>query len=93
MRLAAMDTSAAAFRKLDHDNDGRISALEAADNPKVCRGVHHGRQGQRWVFEQGRIRGDESCLAECHERDRRFEPDAEIALQYPAEIVRQIPER
>jgi hypothetical protein len=36
MRLAAMDTSEAAFRKLDHDNDGRISALEAADNPKVA---------------------------------------------------------
>jgi hypothetical protein len=36
LRLAAMDTSPAAFRKLDHDNDGRISALEAADNPKVA---------------------------------------------------------
>ena len=36
MRLAVMDTSAAAFRKLDRDNDGRISALEAADNPKVA---------------------------------------------------------
>jgi EF hand len=36
MRLAAMDTSAAAFRKLDRDNDGRISALEAADSPKVA---------------------------------------------------------
>ena len=36
MRLAVMDTSAAAFRKLDKDNDGRISALEAADNLKVA---------------------------------------------------------
>jgi cell division protein FtsN len=36
MRLAAMDTSAAAFRKLDTDNDGRISALEAAENPRVA---------------------------------------------------------
>src|SRR5262245_59596990 len=36
MRLAAMDTSPSAFRKLDHDNDGRISALEAADNPKLA---------------------------------------------------------
>jgi hypothetical protein len=36
MRLAAMDTSAAAFRKLDADNDGRISALEAAENPPVA---------------------------------------------------------
>jgi len=36
MRLAAMDTSAAAFRKLDDDKDGRISALEAADNPRVA---------------------------------------------------------
>jgi hypothetical protein len=36
MRLAAMDTSPAAFRKLDADNDGRISALEAADNPRVA---------------------------------------------------------
>jgi hypothetical protein len=36
LRLAAMDTSEAAFRKLDADNDGRISALEAADNPHVA---------------------------------------------------------
>ena len=36
MRLAAMDTSAAAFRKLDEDNDGRVSALEAANNPRVA---------------------------------------------------------
>jgi len=36
LRLARMDTSAAAFRKLDADNDGRISALEAADNPRVA---------------------------------------------------------
>src|SRR3569833_1794201 len=36
MRLAAMDTSPNAFRKLDKDNDDRISALEAADNPKVA---------------------------------------------------------
>ena len=36
LRLAAMDTSAAAFRKLDADNDGRISAIEAADNPRVA---------------------------------------------------------
>jgi hypothetical protein len=36
LRLAAMDTSAAAFRKLDADNDGRISALEAAENPRVA---------------------------------------------------------
>jgi hypothetical protein len=36
LRLAKMDTSAAAFRKLDADNDGRISPLEAADNPRVA---------------------------------------------------------
>ena len=36
MRLAAMDTSEAAFRKLDEDKDGRISALEAANNPRVA---------------------------------------------------------
>jgi Ca2+-binding EF-hand superfamily protein len=36
MRLAKMDTSITAFRKLDANNDGRISALEAADNPKVA---------------------------------------------------------
>src|SRR3984893_4510442 len=36
LRLAAMDTSEAAFRKLDADNDGRISAIEAADNPRVA---------------------------------------------------------
>src|SRR5438046_1440027 len=36
LRLSKLDTSDAAFRKLDHDGDGRISALEAADNPKVA---------------------------------------------------------
>jgi Ca2+-binding EF-hand superfamily protein len=36
LRLSRMDTSMAAFRRLDKDNDGRISALEAADNPKVA---------------------------------------------------------
>ena len=36
LRLSRMDTSMAAFRKLDKDSDGRISALEAADNPKVA---------------------------------------------------------
>ncbi|MDB6105692.1 MAG: hypothetical protein JWO52_5691 [Gammaproteobacteria bacterium] len=36
LRLARMDTSVAAFRKLDTDNDGRISALEAAENPRVA---------------------------------------------------------
>lgn len=36
LRLAAIDTSVAAFRKLDEDNDGRISALEAAENPRIA---------------------------------------------------------
>src|SRR5882757_8971649 len=36
LRLARMDTSVAAFRKLDADNDGRISPLEAADNPRIA---------------------------------------------------------
>ena len=36
MRLSRMDTSITAFRKLDQDGDGRISALEAAENPKVA---------------------------------------------------------
>lgn len=36
MRLASMDTSVSAFHKLDEDNDGRISALEAANNPTVA---------------------------------------------------------
>jgi hypothetical protein len=35
-RLAAIDISDAAFRKLDTDHDGRISALEANANPKVA---------------------------------------------------------
>lgn len=36
LRLSKLDTSDAAFRKLDQDNDARISALEAAENPKVA---------------------------------------------------------
>jgi hypothetical protein len=35
-RLAAIDVSDAAFKKLDTDHDGRISALEANANPKVA---------------------------------------------------------
>ena len=36
MRLAAIDTSNEAFRKLDTDHDGRISALEANQNPRLA---------------------------------------------------------
>ena len=36
IRLAAIDVSDAAFRKLDTDHDGRISALEANASPKVA---------------------------------------------------------
>ena len=36
MRLATMDTSEAAFERLDTDHDGRISALEAAESPQVA---------------------------------------------------------
>jgi len=36
IRLAAADTSIAAFRKLDTDQDGRISPREAAANPRVA---------------------------------------------------------
>jgi hypothetical protein len=37
-KVAAADTSAAAFTKLDADADGRISAIEAANNSKVAAG-------------------------------------------------------
>jgi len=37
-KVAAADTSAAAFTKLDADNDGRVSAIEAANNAKVAAG-------------------------------------------------------
>jgi len=36
LRLAAIDTSNEAFRKLDTDHDGRISALEANQNPRLA---------------------------------------------------------
>ena len=36
IHTAAIDTSEAAFRKLDADHDGRISALEANSDPKVA---------------------------------------------------------
>lgn len=36
IRLASIDVSDAAFRKLDTDHDGRISALEANASPKVA---------------------------------------------------------
>jgi hypothetical protein len=35
-RWAVIDVSDAAFKKLDTDHDGRISALEANANPKVA---------------------------------------------------------
>jgi len=35
-RLAEADTTVEAFKKLDADHDGRISALEAAANPRVA---------------------------------------------------------
>ncbi|MFO7276903.1 MAG: EF-hand domain-containing protein [Pseudomonadota bacterium] len=35
-KVAALDTSAAAFQKLDADNDGRVSAIEAANNTQVA---------------------------------------------------------
>lgn len=38
LHLAVINTSDAAFRKLDTDNDGRISALEAADDTSVVTG-------------------------------------------------------
>lgn len=37
-RLATADSPAAAFTKLDADTDGRISAIEAANNSKVAAG-------------------------------------------------------
>jgi hypothetical protein len=37
-RVAAADSPAAAFAKLDADVDGRISAIEAANNSKVAAG-------------------------------------------------------
>ena len=36
LRVAVIDTSDAAFRKLDTDHDGRISALEANSDSKVA---------------------------------------------------------
>lgn len=35
-KVAALDTSAAAFQKLDADSDGRVSAIEAANNTQVA---------------------------------------------------------
>jgi hypothetical protein len=37
-RVAAADSPAAAFTKLDADTDGRISAIEAANSSKVAAG-------------------------------------------------------
>jgi Ca2+-binding EF-hand superfamily protein len=37
-KMAAADTSAAAFTKLDADADGRVSAIEAANDSKVAAG-------------------------------------------------------
>jgi hypothetical protein len=37
-RVAAADTSAAGFMKLDTDADGRVSAIEAAGDTKVAQG-------------------------------------------------------
>ena len=35
-RTAALDTSSAAFTKLDADGDGRVSAIEAANDTKLA---------------------------------------------------------
>ena len=37
-RMAAADSTASSFTKLDADTDGRISAIEAANNSKVAAG-------------------------------------------------------
>jgi Ca2+-binding EF-hand superfamily protein len=37
-RVAAANTAAAAFSKLDADADGRVSAIEAANDSKVAQG-------------------------------------------------------
>ena len=37
-RVAAADSAASSFTKLDADGDGRISAIEAANNSKVAAG-------------------------------------------------------
>ncbi len=37
-RVAAANTTAAAFTKLDADADGRVSAIEAANDSKVAQG-------------------------------------------------------
>ena len=37
-KVAAAEKSAAAFMKIDADADGRISAIEAANDPKVAAG-------------------------------------------------------
>ncbi len=37
-RVAAVDSTTAAFTKLDADTDGRVSAIEAANNSKVAAG-------------------------------------------------------
>jgi hypothetical protein len=37
-KVAAADSSAASFTKLDADGDGRISAIEAANNSRVAAG-------------------------------------------------------
>ncbi len=58
-RLAAADSPAATFMKLDADADGRISAIEAANNSKIAAGFTTADARQGRLSLQDGVRADE----------------------------------
>jgi hypothetical protein len=91
LRLARMDTSIAAFRKLDADNDGRISALEAADNPRVAAAFTMGDKDKdgylsKEEFEaMGGAGGNSDADASSPSGDRASQPSGDQPATAPNE--------
>jgi len=74
-RVAAVDKSAAAFQKLDSDTDGRVSAIEAANDTKVATG-----------FTQADVDGDGYLSKSEFKSMSRVEKDTERhdSMNHPA---------
>lgn len=65
-KVAAVDTSAAGFRRIDTDRDGRLSAMEAARHPPVAEAFTSAdRDGDGYLSEKEfRAMGDDERAPE-----------------------------